>query len=345
MHTSAPVVSSLPSRPTDVSGFRVVSRESLKADPFARKGMTQDYGQYAAQDHGADPVSPSASSFYCVATKSSYNVLPKDDLQVELPTPRAEATFRSAESVADEEESELEYLAPPLSAVGSQWTGTPPNASAQLPMRNDSVYTTGSVYSEHPAPVDLGKPLPIPPTAPHFSAHRDTLFSVIEGYGTRGTGEGGDEGRWYHAAPGQVLRPVALRANASPDEVYRDSTYTDDQDIRLDSVSLDDASSTWDLSAEQSDETVLDEIMFESFGDGEETEVLEPPPKLEDIEAIARQHSPGRYGHGIPLEFGESFASGNGEGADCFVVDEESEGGTEEDARIAAMPTLGRAIA
>lgn len=298
-----------------------MSRESLKAqnklDPFARKDISQDFSPLARQDDSVDPTSPSGSSFYCVATKSSYNILPKDDLRVEIPHHSdTSATCHFAGS-ADREGSELEYLAPPLSAVGSQWTGTPPTASAQLPMRNDSVYTTGSVYSEHP-PVNLGKPLPIPPTAPHFSSQRDTLFSVIEGYGTRDTADVREfEARWYHAAPGQVLRPVALRANASPDEMYRDSTYTDNQDIRLDSVSLDDASSTWDLSAEQSDETVLDEITFESFGDGEETEVLEPPPKLEDIEAIARQHSPGRYGHGIPLEFGESSAFALGNGGRC----------------------------
>jgi hypothetical protein len=71
-------------------------------------------------------------------------------------------------------------------------------------------------------------------------------------------------------------------------------------------VDLDDASSTWDLEADQSEDTVLDEIAFQGDDFVQESEdVLEPPPKLEDIEAIARQHSPGRYGHGIPLEFGE----------------------------------------
>ncbi|KAI5449422.1 hypothetical protein NCC49_004706 [Naganishia albida] len=321
---AAPVVSSLPPRPTDVSGFRVVSRESLKgqdkSDPFGRQDDSQEYGSYTPREaNHLDPVSPCASSFYCVATKSSYNVLPKDGLQVEVPTSRAEAAYGSA--VSADEESELEYLAPPLSAVGTQCTGSPLTAT-----RNESVYTTGSVYIDHP-PIDLGKPLPIPPATPHFSSQRDTLFSVIEGYGTRGADDArGFEERWYHAVPGQVLRPVPVHPTA-PSEMFRDSTDTDNQDLRLDSVSLDDASSTWD--AEHSDETVLDEITFESFAKGEESEVLEPPPKLEDIEAIARQHSSGRYGHGIPLDF----------------VDEESEGGTEEDVRAVGLPRLGKAIA
>lgn len=309
------MVSSLPPRPTDVSGFRVVSRESLKAqdrsDPFSRQDVSQEYGSYTPREtNHLDPVSPCASSFYCVATKSSYNVLPKDGLQVEVPTSRAEAAYASA--VSADEESELEYLAPSLSAVGTQCTGSPLTAT-----RNEFVYTTGSVYSDHPL-IDLGKPLPIPPATPHFSSQRDTLFSVIEGYGTRAAPAADDargfEERWYHAVPGQVLRPVPVHATAPSEEMFRDSTDTDNQDLRLDSVSLDDASSTWD--AEHSDETVLDEITFESFAEGEESEVLEPPPKLEDIEAIARQHSSGRYGHGIPLDFGEFLSVGSRASAD-----------------------------
>lgn len=35
---------------------------------------------------------------------------------------------------------------------------------------------------------------------------------------------------------------------------------------------------------------------------------FEAPPKLEDIEMIARQPSPGRYEHGAPLHFGECRA-------------------------------------
>jgi hypothetical protein len=44
-------------------------------------------------------------------------------------------------------------------------------------------------------------------------------------------------------------------------------------------------------------------------GNGSEEAEYQPLPKLEDIEAIARQSSPGRYGHGIPLEFGESVTT------------------------------------
>lgn len=320
-HVSALVIFSVPRRSGDGSGFRVLSRSSLAtrerptpeipAKTF-RQDSPHDLTGLKMQEHTPtlDPASPSHSSFYCVATKSSYNLLPKDDLHIELQHPtEADVSHRSAS--VDEEESELEYLAPPLSAVGSQWTGSPPNAAAVL--HKDSVYTTGSIYSsDHCAPVNLGKPLPIPPTPPHFSSHRDTLFSVIEGYGGQseaGGSPGGYENRWYHAAPGQILRPVPVHANASPEPAQRTSaysTYTDNQDIRFESVDLDDASSTWDIEADHSDVTVLDEIAFQGDDFVEESEeVLEPPPKLEDIEAIARQHSPGRYGHGIPLEFGE----------------------------------------
>lgn len=316
MRSSAPVASSVPRRSGDGSGFRVLSRSSLATHEIPVKTSRQEPPQVDTRlkmqefGHTLDPASPSHSSFYCVATKSSYNVLPKDDLRVELQQSLGADMSQRSVSV-DEEESELEYLAPPLSAVGSHWTGSPPNAVTVL--RNDSVYTTGSIYSsDNRAPVNLGKPLPIPPTSPHFSSHRDTLFSVIEGYSGHseaGGSPGGYENRWYHAAPGQILRPAPVHANRSPEPVQHTSTYSiyaDDQDIRLESVDLDDASSTWDIEADHSDDTVLDEIAFQGDDFVEESEdVLEPPPKLEDIEAIARQHSPGRYGHGIPLEFGE----------------------------------------
>lgn len=95
----------------EVSGFRVVSRESLKAQdksyPLAREDVSPEYGLCAAQvNNHLDTVSPCATSCSCIATKSSYKVLPKDDLQVDVSTPRAEAPYWSGESA--DGESELE---------------------------------------------------------------------------------------------------------------------------------------------------------------------------------------------------------------------------------------------
>lgn len=82
------------------------------------------------------------------------------------------------------------------------------------------------------------------------------------------------------------------------------SSYTNDAEITFGSPDREDTFSTWDHQAEHSDDTIMGTTLEGT--DPSDGAVYEPPPKLEDIEAIARQSSPGRYGHGIPLEFGES---------------------------------------
>jgi hypothetical protein len=83
------------------------------------------------------------------------------------------------------------------------------------------------------------------------------------------------------------------------------SQYRTDDEITFGSPDREDTFSTWDCQAQHSDDTIMGTTL-EGTAVYDEA-VYEPPPKLEDIEAIARQPSPGRYGHGIPLEFGEYF--------------------------------------
>lgn len=310
---SAPVLSSVARPLGEGRGFRVLSRSSLhdKRAPSSLQDLSRDLSGFKLREkvHTLEPTSPSPPLSYCVATKASSNALPvSDDLRIEVQqTPEADIAHRS--TAPEEPPSELEYLlASPISIEGAALPGPARD------LREDSLYSVGSTYSsDRHAPVHLGKPLPIPPTYQPGPPHRDTVFSVIDGYAAGSetdSSPGGYERMWYHAAPGEVLRSVPVLAHpARLDEggqrnsAY--SAYSNGREITFDSVDADDCSSTWDLEADHSDETVMDELTFEGDDVFEESEDLEPPPKLEDVEAIARRHSPGRYGHGIPLEFGE----------------------------------------
>lgn len=169
------------------------------------------------------------------------------------------------------------------------------------PRRDDSVSTIDSIYSaDPPAPIYLGKPLPLPPRC-QDPAQRDTLFSVIDGYA------GGDDtlDQGYPGA-GSVQGKAFQRFGHHGGEgtaPYLEH-YTG-ADITFESLDQD-TFSTWDRQAEYSDDTMMGSTL-------EGTDVCEeidfqPPPKLEDIEAVARQSSPGRYGLGIALEFGDLIA-------------------------------------
>jgi hypothetical protein len=299
--SSTPVVSSGPRRASDSSGFRVMSR-STSASPKGQLATTvQPRPQHLSLPKlsNADPDvfdsrSPVSPMGYHVATKPSA-LPPPSRAQVIRHRPGSIDVTHHAATV----QTELEYLQPsPDIFDGSV------NHQSSRTRRDDTLSTIDSIYSaDPPAPVYLGKPLPLPPRYQDPAA-RDTLFSVIDGYG-----DTGDNGRAADETFGPTstekgsfhrFAPHTGRANAP----Y--SGYNAGAEITFESLDQSDTFSAWDRQADYSDDTVLDSMLE---GDAAEEPEYEPPPKLEDIEAIARQSSPGRYGHGIPLEFGESVAT------------------------------------
>lgn len=172
---------------------------------------------------------------------------------------------------------------------------------SSISRRDESVSTIDSVYSaDPPAPVYLGKPLPLPPRY-RDSVRRDTLFSVIDGYAAERNTTLVDESLDASAVDRTAFQNFSGYNARSPAPF---SSYTTDAEITFGSPDREDTFWTWDHQAEHSDDTIMGTTLEGTDpGDGA---AFEPSPKLEDIEAIARQSSPGRYGHGIPLEFGES---------------------------------------
>ncbi|KAJ9103647.1 hypothetical protein QFC19_004222 [Naganishia cerealis] len=199
--------------------------------------------------------------------------------------------------------------------------------------RNNS---TNTVISTRPfaqaAPVHLERPLPLPPTYGSLSGHRDTVFSVIDGYATNGCDttsrvRGHDLGGGREASSGIFTAtplptvkydwdcPSAVKqspnsrysvySNADPDAIYhskdrRDSSGTpDSEEDHCDAVAV-----------------VTDLHDCESELDSGKLE----PPNLAIIEAIARQPSPGRYGHGIPLAFVHEEPEIESDGSDGHYI-------------------------
>lgn len=293
-----PVVSSTPRRASDSSGFRVLSR-STSASPKGQlattvqprlKHLSLPKPSAAGPDlfDSRSPISPMA---YHVATKPSA-LPPPSRAQVIRHRPGSIDVAHHATNL----QVESEYLMPSPDI----FDGSVNHQCSRLG-RDDSLSTIDSIYSAvPPAPVYLGKPLPLPPRY-QDPAPRDTLFSVIDGYTDVGI-----DGRILDKTLGSTeegtfrrFAPHTGRANGP----Y--SGYNTGAEITFESLDQEDTFSAWDRQAEYSDDTVLDSMLEGEVGDEAE---YQPPPKLEDIEAIVRQSSPGRYGHGIPLEFGESMS-------------------------------------
>lgn len=98
---------------------------------------------------------------------------------------------------------------------------------------------------------------------------RDSVASVVDAYGET-----------LPALPASVARQVLVEEDVGSNY----DTAVDGQSAGADDTRISNARES----------VVLSEFSFEA------------PPKLEDIEMIARQPSPGRYEHGAPLHFGES---------------------------------------
>ncbi len=157
-----------------------------------------------------------------------------------------------------------------------------------------------SIHS-HSALEMLGSPLgesPVQDQDVGRGPNRDTVVSVIDGYGNHGISRGAsieDERPMVGSALSRGLehRPT------------EDNFYTPMEGEREDPM---DDGQSWNPPAPQSRlQSEYDEeeqlIASRRTSDIPSADEFPPPVTVADIEAIARQPSPGRYHHGAPLDF------------------------------------------
>lgn len=192
---------------------------------------------------------------------------------------------------------------------------------AHTRMRHDSTLAgnPGATVGQT-APIQLGRPLPFLPTYAPDPMHRDTVFSLIDGYTTNrsdtASSLGLHEPGWDNVSSDDIFsakpppqadcdafHPAAiLQPRDSGCSMYSNAALKQTSD----SNDHGDSSSTWD--PEEGNEcgsasgSGADRSESDLANDG-----FEPPPNLASIEAIARRPSPGRYPNGVPLNFGKSL--------------------------------------
>jgi hypothetical protein len=160
-------------------------------------------------------------------------------------------------------------------------------------------------------PPILGPPLPINP--------RDTVFSVIEGYGHHRTNSDGASVLLPPVPPLPLIQQNGFPSQASfasndvsgflKDETHHVAPQDDIIGARESYVSsLTDMSGTCESERQYEDGELGKGLRNSSISSDFE---YQPPPPIigaDDIAAIARQPSPGRVEHGIPLQSREYSA-------------------------------------
>ncbi|KAJ9114225.1 hypothetical protein QFC22_005677 [Naganishia vaughanmartiniae] len=316
-------------------GFRVLSRSASMSPPgsytpvTSSKNMAHHKRRVTYQSVlpsgtfqlASRSESPSPPLSFVISTKPSSDTLPegstvrREPTALDLDLKRVARPTLVPDHTLRHGGKSIHSMAAQVNSGSSRFIEVLQNEVAYTHLRHESTCALNGVFQEPAAPVQLGRPLPLPSAYAADPMHRDTVFSVIDGYATHRSDTASSLGRyepgWENVATDDIFSAKPLPKvdhNASYSTILqpRDSGFSAHSNAELELISdindYDDSSSTWDLEEEHGDDTAsglsADRNESDLASDG-----FEPPPNLATIEAIARQPSPGRYPNGVPLNF------------------------------------------
>lgn len=169
--------------------------------------------------------------------------------------------------------------------------------------------TRQAVTSESAGSMLSDPVVPLAPTPEPFPGHRDTLFSVISGYGHSRS----DSNASFvpPVPPIPSVPPVPprppVRSLPSVSEAGSELPYAQTPETEEPHTPTRPTPEQW---ANPRSSCISEDSLYDQGQEAHHPRdsvtssdyEFPPPPRMEDIEAIARQPSPGRVEHGIPLQ-------------------------------------------